>query len=304
MSLNKSEMVTIGGIEQHILVRGHSKENPIILILHGGPGAPLSPIASKFPEKIEENFVVAHWDQRGAGKSYSTKIPKESMNVEQFISDTLEVTDFLINKYSKDRIYLLGLSWGSLLGINAVHRHPEKYHGYIGSGQIVSAEEGAKVAYDFMLNEVKKQNHSEALKELVEIGRPPHKDDDDFMIQLKWVRMLGFGERNTSKLFEECCSDEEINRIVQGVNFTNVQLMEELNELDIRHIKEIKVPIYFCMGKDDYQTPSILVERFYNDLKAQKKDFIQFENSAHGPSFDEPDKFVDVLLDVLNKNAI
>ncbi|WP_066498134.1 alpha/beta fold hydrolase [Abyssisolibacter fermentans] len=299
-SINESEMVNIGGVDQYVLVRGKRIDNPIMLFLHGGPGAPLSPIAFHFPSDIEENFLVAHWDQRGAGKSYHDNISKESINEEQFIEDTIEVVDYLISKYNKEKIYLLGLSWGSLLGINAVHRYPEKFYAYIASGQIVDAQEGLKVAYQALLDEAKRQNNVEAIKELEQIGDVPRKNSDDNLVQLKWVRQFGFGERNTSHLYEESCSDEEMQRIVQGVEFT-CNHMSDLFKLSVNHIKEIKVPVYFCSGRDDYQTPSLVVKKYCEKLIAPKKDFIWFENSAHAPICDEPEKFKDVLLEILKE---
>lgn len=306
-AINESEVVNIGGVAQYILIRGNNKNNPIILFLHGGPGIPYSTNASEFQRKIEEHFVVVNWDQRGTGKSYNRDIPKDSMNLEQFISDTNEVVDYILNKFNRDKLYLAAQSFGSVLGIMTVNRYPEKFYAYIGIGQVVDIKENERVSYEFLLNEVKKQKHTTAIKELEEIGHPPYKNFlSDMSKQRRWLNEFGYVERNCNifRSFKEKCSEEEIERIMEGSDFTAKYLLTEIIEKEIsffESIKEIKVPVYFCMGRYDYTSPSIIVEKYSKQLKAPKKENIWFENSAHFPDYEEPDKFSDVLLNILEE---
>ncbi|WP_162265447.1 alpha/beta fold hydrolase [Abyssisolibacter fermentans] len=305
--VNESEIVTIGGVDQYILVRGNDKNNPIILFLHGGPGIPYSPNISEFQSKIEKNFIVANWDQRGAGKSYNENIPKDSMNLEQLASDTIEVVNYLLKKFNKNKLYLVGQSFASVFGLITINNYPEKFYAYIGIGQIVNSQEGEKISYEFLLDEAKKQNHILAIKELEKIGHPPYKNClTDISIQRKWLNEFGYVERN-SDIYEDLiknCTDKEFKTIMDGSEFSVKYLFTDLIEKNINFfnsIKEVKAPVYFCMGRYDYTTPSIIVEKYARQLKAPKKESIWFENSAHFPEYEETDKFYEILLRILEE---
>lgn len=301
--VNECGMVDIGGISQYISVKGKNKDNPIILLLHGGPGATLTTIENLLPSELEEKFLVAHWDQRGAGKSYSEDIPVESMNFEQFISDTLEVVDYLLDKYNREKIYLYGLSWGTVLGINATYRSPDKFYAYIATGQIVNTIEGDKIAYQAELSVAKEQNNNEALEKLKKIGEPPYMNDEDYIEFLKLLKELGVTEKNIDmfELYQENCSEEEFKELLHGLGFSNTFLLKELSSFNTKDINNIKVPVYFCMAREDYQTPSILVEQYYKDLVCPKKELTWFEESEHATILEEPKKFMEVLSKILEE---
>ena len=145
-SITSLEKITLGGIKQTILIRGHDTKSPILLFLHGGPGFPEMDIAYKFQRKLEEHFIVVNWDQRGAGKSFSKKIPRESMTIEQFISDAHELIRFLRERFDKEKIYLVGHSWGTTLGLLLTQRYPELFFAYVGIGQVVNALESEQIS--------------------------------------------------------------------------------------------------------------------------------------------------------------
>ena len=301
--INQSEIVNIGGVEQYLLIRGNNRNNPIVLFLHGGPGTPLSPIKTVFPKELEENFVVVHWDQRGAGNSFSESISPESMNLEQFISDSIEITNYILKEYDREKIYILGLSWGSILGINLAYRYPEKFYGYIGISQVVDMKKGEEISYDFLLKEAQKLRNMDAVSELEDIGRPPYKKTEDILIHRKWLNQLGLAERktNSSKIYMDNCSDSEIEKIVKGIGFTASTLLNRILDYNIYSMNEIKIPVYICMGRYDYQTPCVLAEDYFNNLKAPKKEFFYFEESAHAALLEEPDRFSEILLKVLKE---
>jgi hypothetical protein len=60
--------VKIGGIYQWVTIRGQDRENPVMLIMHGGPGVATSPLAL-YTLGWERDFTLVQWDQRGAGKT-------------------------------------------------------------------------------------------------------------------------------------------------------------------------------------------------------------------------------------------
>ncbi|WP_304942218.1 alpha/beta fold hydrolase [Vallitalea guaymasensis] len=300
-----SEMVSIGGIKQHIMVRGNP-QNPIILFIHGGPGIPYSCISDCFQENIEQDFLVVNWDQRGAGKSYNENIPIDTMNLEQFIIDLMEVVDYLLNTYKKNKLFLSAQSIGSVYGLMSVHRFPDKFYGYISTGQIVDTIENEKVSYNLIFNEAKKLNNTEAIKELSEIGNPPYKDMiHDIGIERKWLSILGYIEKNFGvfEYISNNCTREELDIIMKGQEFSVNHLFADIYENGINFfetIKDMKVPVYFCMGRYDYVAPQKLTEKYCKTLECPTKKCIWFENSAHFPELDEPDKFYKVLLEILH----
>lgn len=316
-NIYKIEEVEIGGIKQYIQIRGENKNNPVILFLHGGPGYAQISYAHKYQSKIEKNFVVINWDQRGAGKSYNKNINRESMTLEQFLADTNEVIDYLIKKFNKNKIYLAGHSWGSLLGIFTAKRYPDKLYAYIGIGQAIDYLKGEKISYEYTLSRAKKDNNKKALEDLNEIGYPPYKNIHDLMLERKWLAYYDGVEIKTNTLRDIICgilfypgySWLDGIRFYKGNKFSMDTISSSFNYIQngetevnlFKQVPHLKVPVYFCMGRNDYNTPFELVEEYYKKLKAPKKELYWFEESAHFPHFEEPDKFTEILLNILKE---
>jgi len=311
-SVASIQKIEIGGIEQYIMIRGRDTNNPILLFLHGGPGYAQISYARKYQKELEDNFIVVNWDQRGAGKSFSFNIPKDTMNREQFIEDCKELIDYLCKKYNKEKIFLVGHSWGSELGLYIVDRYPEKISAFISIGQVVNGIDNEVVSYDYVVEMAQKDNNKKALKDLEKIGRPPYKNIvSDTAIQRKWLEKYGGVERkvNTRKdIILSCLFSPEYTGIdgikfALGNKFTADAMWGQNNDLDfIRDLPEVKVPVYFCVGRYDYNTPSVLVENYYNHLTAPKKEIIWFEESAHFPHFEEPEKFAQLAKRIKENN--
>ena len=166
------EKIKIGNINQWISIRGKNTNNPILLYLHGGPGTPVMPLFRYFQAPLENYFIVVQWEQRGAGKSFSWKIPKKTMTIEQFISDLHELIEILMKRFKKEKIFLMGHSWGSVLGTYMVQRYPELFYAYIGVGQASDTIETEKIMYQFALDKSKETNNKKAIKKLEKIGLP------------------------------------------------------------------------------------------------------------------------------------
>jgi len=136
-SVSEKIWVDINGTKQGMVIRGRDERNPVLLWVHGGPGMPDYLLTDHYPTNLEDLFTVVWWDQRGTALSYDPTIPPETMTIEQFVSDTLAVTDYLRQRFDQAKIYLLGHSWGSLIAIQAAERSPERYHAYLGMAQVV-----------------------------------------------------------------------------------------------------------------------------------------------------------------------
>lgn len=314
-SIASLESIELNGVEQWILIRGEDVSKPVLLFLHGGPGSAEMPLY-RFNPYLERYFVVVMWDQRGSGKSYSKKIPEESMTIEQFIDDTHELTRILKKRFSTDKIYLVGHSWGSGLGMLTVDLYPEDYYAFVGIGQIVNLVENEQVSWQFCLDEARKRGDKKAIKQLEEVGPPVngvYKGDfkgDKFVMrglqtERKWLTKYEgwwYGKTGYGMIIKVLLSTKEYTlgeciRYIKGSMFSLKAMWPDLNEINLEEdVPEVKIPVYFCVGQHDYNTPGEVSYPYYEKLKAPSKEFIWFENSAHSPCFEEPEKFNQVMV--------
>jgi proline iminopeptidase len=171
--INSLESVRIGGINQWIEVRGQNVNNPILLFIHGGPGIAFIPLAGAWQASWERHFTVVQWDQRGAGKTYASndqELQRRTMNVPQMEQDTLEVVNYLRNRFKREKIFVLGHSWGSVLGLWLAHEHPQLIYAYVGVGQVINTEQKEVVEYQDALEEGHKRHNEQAVKTLESIA--------------------------------------------------------------------------------------------------------------------------------------
>lgn len=306
--INILDKVILGEIEQWILVRGNNEENPILLFLHGGPGLPIMPFHQHFQSEIEEKYIVVHWDQRGTGKSYSEDIPSESMNLPQILSDAHQLVSILKQRFCKDKIYLAGHSWGSIIGINLVNLYPEDFYGFISIGQVVDYSKSLNISRNFALEEAKMQGCQEAVDELSEVGESPVNDDSKLSIILKNVRRFGGSmhkEVNFLSIAKNCkeYTESDLSNVPKGLNFSDEYLWHEVISTNIMDtIIDLKIPIYFFCGKYDYMIPTILVEEYYKKINTSFKKIVIFEDSAHFPYIEEPNRFAEEIVKIVESH--
>jgi len=310
-SISSLEKINLGGIDQWVLIRGWEKSNPVLLFLHGGPGAPLFTYAREIgvTAKLEQNFVMVYWEQRGTGKSFSHSIPEESMTIEQLISDTFELSKIMIDRFKVHRIYIVGRSWGSLIGLFTAKRRPELFYAYIGIGQMVYPLENDSISYQYTLKIAERFRNEEALKDLKKIGDPPY-GYEELIIQRKWL--TGFYEVMMAEKFnkkrinyrKKLLSTPEYSLIdifKMGTDpFFSIKYLwnNEFYKVNLfNEVPQIGIPVFFLAGRYDYFTPSEIIENYYQKLHASKgKEFIWFEHSGHYPELEEPEKFHDVMV--------
>ncbi len=309
------EEVEINNSRQWIYCRGADQSNPILLFLHGGPGTASTGLIRKFIPELEHRFVVIHWDQRGAGKSFRAANPKKSFTLEQMIEDVGEITEIILQKFNRSKIYLMGVSWGSYLGIEAIQRWPMYYAAYIGSGQIVYQNLGEQLSYEFVLQKASEENNLEAMKDLESIGYPPYpakKHVPFLMKQRKWLGYYGgsFVNKKIQKEFSNFSTlwEQEEFGFIDKINWIRGQLRSEkilgpeFRKVDFRKTATyFKVPVYFAQGKYDMQTPTSLVINWFESLEGNYKELKLFENSGHLPMMEETDNFISFIDDSVLK---
>ncbi len=310
--INIQEKIELGGAKQWIQIRGEDTTNPILLFLHGGPGFPEMPFAYIDSKELEKHFIVVNWDQRGCGKSYDKNLSMETITLEQILSDTKELVDYLKNRFNKEKIFLIGHSWGSILGMYSVYNHPNDFYAYVGMGQVVDSKKGEIIGYNYALNKAEEAKDSIAIDQLKKIGLPPYDNYNSISIRARIVSKYKgnfAGEFsypglirivNQSPDYNQEDKQTFMNAYIQVTN----KLWSHVSAADFMWIKEIKIPVYFFLGKYDYATPSQLTEDFYEKLKAPYKEIVWFENSGHYPNLEEPEKYQDVLINKVLRNTL
>jgi len=316
--ISSLEEITLGGLKQWIFIRGEDRNNPILIFLHGGPGAPLFGISSSrtlYAELIK-HFTVVHWDQRGAGKSYSSDIPVNSLTFDRLVEDCNELIDYTRDRFNAQKVFVVGHSWGSVIGIRTAYRYPEKIHAFVGVAQIINNHEKLAISYDFVVDAAEKSGDVRRLNTLEEIGPPPFDTLEEIKELNKYISHYGGVMRNVG--FQQTIAmlgfltspeyslSEGLNAMRQkGMDFTIIALWDEMEDIDLaEEIRSIEVPIYFFEGKFDMANPTVIVEDFYNSLEDREDiHLVIFEGSAHFPMIEEREKYQDLLISVALKES-
>jgi len=286
------EYVELGGIEQCVLIRTHDLNNSVLLFLHGGPGMPMMYLAHTFQRPLEEDFTVVQWDRRAAGKTFSrNKAAANSLTDRQLLDDAFALIDTLRNRYQKDRIVLAGHSFGACLGSMMVNERPDLFELYFSIGQVVDAQKARILQKEFILNEAKRAGRQDILDSL---RRHPNRNLEN------WLFEFG-GELKNSRSFwpllraglkaPEYTLADAIN-VGKGSAYSSANMKYTLLEQPIGDsILNYQVPVYFLVGRHDYTTPHALIQEYYEKIEAPDKTIVYFEESAHFPFFEEPDRF-------------
>ncbi|EOW9527661.1 alpha/beta fold hydrolase [Bacillus cytotoxicus] len=301
-SIATIESVMINNRKQSLLIRGRAVTNPILLCCHGGPGMAQTGFIRHFQTELEKHFIVVNWDQRGAGKSFSWRDIQTPFTIEQFVSDTVEVIRYLLSRFNRKNLFLAGHSWGSIIGLKVAHTYPEYIKAYIGIGQIVQMKQNEELLFQHLIHSAKKHGHTRALTSLTKLGNPPFLDMKRLMIQRRWLSIFGGAVQNGSSFsfirkgfFSSEYTLLDWLKFLAG-NVKSGTLWKEMLTVDFfSTILELSVPIYFCSGRFDYQTPYALVQQYCDRIRAPIKKMIWFPNSAHSPNLEEPELFAHSL---------
>ena len=311
--ISSLEPVRIGGIDQWIEVRGQNVNNPILLFIHGGPGIAFIPLAGAFQTPWEKSFTVVQWDQRGAGKTFASndkELQRRTMNVPQMEQDTLEMVNYLRNRFQRKKIFVLGHSWGSVLGLWLAHEHPELIYAYVGAGQVVNMEQNDKLGYQDALQEARSRHNEQAVKDLESIAPypPPTFDFRKGSILRFWEgKLLGPPPSptefmNLRRLLSDLVSAPEYSladdySFLRGQKLSLNIFIPQLEKVNLDQLgSDFRVPIFFFEGRQDPFCLPSLIQEYSETLKAPQKEFIWFDHSGHFPFFEEQQKFADELF--------
>lgn len=298
-SIATLEPVRIGGVDQWLLTRGTDTSKPVLLFLHGGPGMPSMFLAHAFQRELEKHFVVVQWDRRGAGKSYEAGKELASMNVRQLLNDTFEVTQLLRRRFAQDRIYLVCHSWGTYLGLLAIRERPEYYSAYVGMGQI--AGESAQVhaiQREFVVGRANERHDAEVMSRLA--SETAIVDEDLlFRYHAELYRSHSFWPILAEGLRAPEYTFQDALNVKRGANNVNRVMKYNVEPRLLNgEIEQFDVPIFFFLGRHDYNAPSSLAAEYFERLRAPQKRLVWFEESAHFPFYEEKEKFTAEMVRV------
>lgn len=316
-SIGTVEQPVIGGIAQTLIIRGENIDNPVLLFVHGGPGMPTFPFIKEQFKGMEKLFTVCYWEQRGAGRSYSQSISPESMTLEQLTADGVEVSRYLTQKFHKQKIYILGHSWGTLLASFIIHKQPELYAGYMGVGQVGDTYLSEQRSLQFVMAAAQKRNDQKALAELKQLKLPAPDASSQEWHDYLWIerqKVFSFGgarygvDRRISDLVKPLlvCREYTIGDKINyrtGLNYSMHHLWKYMMTNNLALVlPEQQVPVYIFQGIHDHQTDFGIAKDYFDRLQAPLKKFYVFENSAHSPHVEEYDAFEKIIrTDVLGK---
>lgn len=307
------QKVTLGGVDQWILVRGQSHDNPVLLFLHGGPGGAIMPWVDLFQtSELEEHFTIVHWDQRGSGKSFSPELTVDDVRPEKFVSDTLELTTYLQKWFGKEKIFLTGQSWGSALGFMVIAEDSSSYHAFIPTSERVHWHRSLKMGYEWAVEQAKANSHDDILKRLQAIEPFDALDETDLAVQKEVLDYYRGGDYHTEGLGPKYLdyalsgqspyySDEDIQKYMPGLELSSrgVEVPEIVGNYDLfKSHPSVDIPVHFIVGADDHNTPADLAREYYEFVQAPQKSFTAIDEAAHMVMFDQPDFWAEAIINI------
>ena len=307
--VDEKGLIPLGGTKQYVEISGESEKNPVLLFIHGGPGWPQTPMLRYFNADLTKSFIVATWDQRGCGLSFMNDSLAQYVSLDQIVADAHELTQILQNKFNKQKIFLAGFSWGSVVGMTLALQHPEDYLAYIGISQVVNLKQGMVVTQNWLsekATEKKDLASLRLLKALQERDSSTCKNPlDCFTKQYELVtqyRGAVYNSRSdtTMGIAMSRYADYKNYDWNKGFYYSARLLEKDMFSVDFSNVSRIDVPVYFIAGRHDWNVPAVLAEKLFNNFQAPYKEMIWFEQSGHGPLEEEPEKFNRILAEKLS----
>lgn len=313
-SISEKTRVNINGVEQGMFIKSRNKDNPVLLYLHGG--MPDYFLTEQYPTGLDRDFTVVWWDQRGSGLSYSADLPTESVNPEQLITDTVAVTNYLRERFGQDKIYLMGHSGGTFIGIQVAAQAPELYHAYVAVAQMSNQLTSEKLAHAYMLERFREDGNVKMARRLEQAVPGDTVPLPDEYLSVRDVAMHELGVGTTRDMdsivtglllrslqFREYTLAEKVGlwrgKILSGSRLWNSQLETDLS----KKVTRLDVPVYFLHGVHDYTVSYPEARSYFEALDAPMKCFYTFEESAHSPLFEEPEKTCTIMRDDVLRGA-
>ena len=313
-SIAVAERWPVNGTSQSVIIRGRHDSDPILIWVHGGPGSSETPVLRQYNAELEEHFVVVYWDQRYAGQSLDPFGPKPGkLTIQQYVDDLGVVVERLRARFHRDKVVLVGHSWGTIPAILYAQRHPQTVAAYVGVGQVADVEESEKRSLAFALHEALARGNTKAIAELEAYAARPRTGVDIYTPR-QWLLALGGafhakGMDYGALALRGARSSEANWRDIAGFQLGGQYAMSlitgEMAKVAFgRSAFPIGVPVFLLSGRYDRQSEASVAREFFDRIAAPQKTFVWFEASAHNPPFEEPAAFNRCLIDQMRPLAV
>ncbi len=300
--IQEARFITVGGIEQWVTIRGANRANPVLLILHGGPGDPQSLLQSTYAI-YEKDFTIVQWDQRGAGKTYGRN-PNSPPEPDRVELDGIELTQYLCVYLSKKKILLLGHSWGSHLGVEMVQRRPELFAAYIGTGQVGSWRANVQAQFEFLLGKARAANDRKRIEQLEAIGTP---DPNNTKQYFSWWSMRNpYMSADDGKWYAELrqivrsnpeFTEEYMKMVGDGMAYSGRTTVRSMSATELpTTATAFSVPVFVIQGEEDMVTPTSVAIKYFKVVKAPKKKLILIKHAGHFALVTHREEFLAALV--------
>lgn len=307
-TVSHKEYLAVDDAELYVIVRGEHRDAPMLVWLHGGPGGAERPLFRYFNGDLESHFLVAYLDQRGAGRSFDADADPGRLTVKQHIADLDRVIDHLRQTFGKDKVILIGHSWGAALGLLYARDHPDKVATLVGVSPLIFPSESQQLQHEYIRETALERDDQGTLSRLNELGPPPYKTASD-MLRVealaddygaiyhtrpnRFLVMMG-------GLFRGLVTPWEIPKLIRANNVSLEAMHEEIYDLDLTNsVQELTLPVHFLLGRYDRHVDAELARTYLEQLSVPAKTVIWFEESAHNPPFEEPARFNRAVTELL-----
>jgi proline iminopeptidase len=303
--IEELKTVEIGGIKQWISIRGRDRRNPILLFIHGGAGESEMPSTWLYQSPWEDYFTVVQWDQRGAGKTGSASELQKmatTMSIPRVVSDGEEMVDYLRRTYGRRKIFVLGHSWGSVIGLSVARDHPDWLYAYIGMGQMINWPDNERASYAWTLAQARAKNDQKAIEELLSIAPYPEPDGSTVswktILERKWAIHFGslaWGRSDFSWLQNALQLSPDYTESDFAVRDEQERVAGKylyFGPINFNGLTKVDCPVYLLVGRYDHQTPGEVSLHWFSNLSAPKKQFVWFEGASHELQTEVPGKLL------------
>jgi len=307
-SIAQIEFIDIGGIPQWLLIRSHNIDNPPLLVVHGGPGSPEAELFRAFNSELEKHFTVVHWHQRGAGWTRTGNETVNDYKIDTHLEDVDEIVRHIYERFGEQKVFILGHSWGSVLGIRHIRNHPDLVAAYIGVGQVTDLTESEQRGCDYIQAQAESAGDAQVLAEVASFCHPPFTPEYAMTQRPYLSRYKGDMQELTLPLLGWQMFSTEEATLMSVINLARGSIEGVENMWDelmaINFFEEpttFDVPIFFVLGRTDYQVSATLAADYFGRISAPCKQLQWFENSGHCPMWEEPEDFNEFMItEVLN----
>lgn len=310
--IDQTSFIPLGGIDQWINIRGEDRANPVLLVVHGGPGEAQWPAAEKYLP-WEKAFTVVQWDQRGAGHTYGRYGDKTpDVTLDRISKDGVELAAYLCHQLGKKKIIVLGHSWGSTVAIRMVQMRPALFAAYVGTGQVASWAAMVNTQFDLLLAKAREAVDQATIKQLEAIGRPDYTNAHQYFTFSKNIRSLwppsdqAWLQHLRAQAAElKTSNPEQFENLEDGMQFTGERVLPDQIATNLpKSACDIRTAFFVIQGHDDIITPTQAAVAYFNCVKAPEKELLLIPNAGHFAFMTASDVFLEALISKVRPVAL